>query len=181
MPRRKSVGPRIGQRVCRWDTKSMAHKGKKLTKWALWKLKTLPCKRHTLKRMKRHTTELEKSVFSNYISDKGLVLRMQKNSQNGQKTWEMVLYGKVVVCSDGRMNLGTCQHPQNSTQRDVAIYKIFKNSAWLLEDRWSADWDKWRQRNLTVLQMIHVATLKGSGEGGSWPKWFWETSFQLIL
>jgi len=28
--------------------------------------------------MKRHTTELEKSVFSNYISDKGLALRMHK-------------------------------------------------------------------------------------------------------
>ena len=28
--------------------------------------------------MNRHTTDLEKSVFPNYLSDKGLVLRMYK-------------------------------------------------------------------------------------------------------
>lgn len=38
----------------------------------------------------------------------------------------MVLYGKLVACSDRHMSLCACQNPQNCSQSNFVIYKFLK-------------------------------------------------------
>lgn len=112
----------------------------------------------TYKKMKREDTELKNKIFSVIISDKGLVSVIYKELSKWAKEPGN---GFVWSYSAEHMTPFSCH-----TTEWILLYVNSEKSTRMWGDRWSTDWDGWRQRNLTVLQIIHIPRWKGMEKKG---------------